>query len=152
MTRIDTAARLALVALATARLTRFVTTDWLGEWWLVRPAKRWAHRHETPVTTSAEQRTGESDEAFSRRSSREHEQEIERVFAEDDPDPRNGWRSKLVHGLDCPFCVGFWIGGAVLVAEAVTRRAPRLRKAWTLTAGALALNYLVGHISSRIDQ
>ena len=32
--------RLALVAIATARLTRFVTSDWLGEWTLVRPLKR----------------------------------------------------------------------------------------------------------------
>lgn len=128
-----TPARLALLALATARLTRFVTTDWLGEWWLVRPAKRWAVRREPPATRAPT---------------------LAPYVAADDaePAPDNGWRSKLVHGLDCPFCVGFWIGGAVLVGEAATRRAPRLRGAWTLALGALALNYLVGHVSSRIDQ
>lgn len=142
---IEAAARLALVTLATARLTRFVTTDWLGEWWLVRPAKRWAQRHEAPIVDRDGNGLPEYGDDHRTRAAVAH-------TLEQEPDPDNGWRSKLVHGLDCPFCVGFWIGGAVLVGEAVTRRAPRLRGAWTLALGALALNYIVGHVSSRIDQ
>lgn len=187
---IEAAARLALLALATARLTRFVTTDWLGEWWLVRPAKRWAQRHEArEIERRSESPRVEFDRAIfgdvvpeeasllpsasvaprhGRARGRRRKgtrPDVDHVFEEEhygqpeplpeyseEPDPDNGWRSKLVHGLDCPFCVGFWIGGAVLVGEAVTRRAPRLRGAWTLALGALALNYLVGHVSSRIDQ
>ena len=35
-------ASLTVTALATARLTRLITSDWLGEWHIVRPLKRWA--------------------------------------------------------------------------------------------------------------
>lgn len=34
--------------LATLRLTRFVTTDKLGDWWIVQPAKQWAYSRERP--------------------------------------------------------------------------------------------------------
>lgn len=123
--------RLALVAIATARLTRFITTDWLGEWTLVRPLKRWAVRAESPMHSGPRPAGWDPDDR--------------------DPDPDNGWRSKLVKGLDCPFCVGFWIGALVLLGEVVTRRWRPLRAVWTFALGALGLNYAVGHVSSRID-
>jgi hypothetical protein len=123
--------RLALVAIATARLTRFVTSDWLGEWTLVRPLKRWAVRAASPTHTGPRPSGWNPDDR--------------------DPDPDNGWRSKLVKGLDCPFCVGFWIGALVLLGEVVTRRWRPLRAVWTFALGALGLNYAVGHVSSRID-
>lgn len=123
--------RLALVAIATARLTRFVTSDWLGEWTLVRPLKRWAVRAESPTHSGPRPAGWDPDDR--------------------DPDPDNGWRSKLVKGLDCPFCVGFWIGALVLLGEVVTRRWRPLRAVWTFALGALGLNYAVGHVSSRID-
>lgn len=123
--------RLALVAIATARLTRFVTSDWLGEWTLVRPLKRWAVRAESPMHSGPRPAGWDPDDR--------------------DPDPDNGWRSKLVKGLDCPFCVGFWIGALVLLGEVVTRRWRPLRAVWTFALGALGLNYAVGHVSSRID-
>lgn len=121
--------RLALVALAAARATRFFTSDTLGEWVAVGPLKRWAWRRESvgyePGTLTLDPMPT--------------------------PDARNGWRSKLVTGLDCPFCVGFWIGAVVLLGEVVTRRVPAFRPIWTFALGALALNYAVGHASSRID-
>lgn len=123
--------RLALVAIATARLTRFVTTDWLGEWTLVRPLKRWAVRAESPAHSGPRPPGWNPDDR--------------------DPDPDNGWRSKLAKGLDCPFCVGFWIGAAVLLGEVVTGRVRPLRGVWTFALAALGLNYAVGHLSSRID-
>lgn len=123
--------RLALVAIATARLTRFVTSDWLGEWTLVHPLKRWAVRAESPMHSGPRPAGWDPDDR--------------------DPDPDNGWRSKLVKGLDCPFCVGFWIGVLVLLGEVVTHRWRPLRAVWTFVLGALGLNYAVGHVSSRID-
>ena len=130
--------RLALVAIATVRLTRFITTDHLGEWTVTGPLKRWAARREVPerLREPLEQRLAE---------------EIERGSAVDNPPPQWGWRSKLVKGLDCPFCVGFWIGALVLLGEVVTRRWRPLRAVWTFALGALGLNYAVGHVSSRID-
>lgn len=130
--RIPGAAWVGLLGLATARATRFITSDFLGEWTIAGPAKKWAHRHE---------------------SHREELEDMRRAEIVGDPIPTppavQGWRSKLVKGLDCPYCVGFWIGGAVLVIDAVLPRA--LRPAWKLLIGTAALNYVTGHISSRID-
>ncbi|QXN74811.1 hypothetical protein SEA_PHRANCESCO_19 [Microbacterium phage Phrancesco] len=121
-------ARLGMIVLATARATRFITSDHLGEWWIVGPAKRWAWRKGTHGYSPSEIA----------------------VDPAPTPDPRSGWRAKLVKGLDCPFCVGFWIGGVILLGEATIGRSP-LRPLWRFGIGMLGLNYLVGHISSRID-
>uniref|UniRef100_A0AAU7J7F6 DUF1360 domain-containing protein n=2 Tax=unclassified bacterial viruses TaxID=12333 RepID=A0AAU7J7F6_9VIRU len=138
---VEKAARVALVALATARATRFITSDWLGEWWIAGPARKWADRHE------------EAD--------RREEYERKRANANGpmpayahwgsprDGEPRT-WRGKLVKGLDCPFCVGFWIGGLILLGEATIGRS-RLRPLWRFGIAMLGLNYIVGHISARID-
>ena len=54
-----------------------------------------------------------------------------------------GWRNELVSGLECPFCIGFWVGLIVLALP--DNRLVR----WVLRG--LALNYVVAHVSSRID-
>ena len=111
-----------LVILATARLTRFVTEDWLGHWWLVEPARRWA--------LARQWQSGHLPPDWEDR---------------DETEPR----VRLVMGLDCPFCVGFWIGTAVLLA--VVLCPPPLRPVLRFGLAALSLNYVVGHVSSRID-
>lgn len=50
---------------------------------------------------------------------------------------------ELVDGLECPACVGFWLGWLVLLL-------PKNRVTRSLLR-ALALNYVVLHVSSRID-
>lgn len=122
---------IGVAALATARLTRFFTSDKLGEWLIVGRVKRWAAQIESPVTPPA---LGEVDPYPT-------------------PEPHWGWRSKLVSGLDCAACIGFWLGALVLLAEALTTRTPLriLRPLWKFIASAFALNYVVFHVSSRID-
>jgi hypothetical protein len=83
----------------TLRLTRFVTTDDLGKWWLQD------HRGQ----------------------------------------------SRYWSGLDCPFCVGFWIGVAALVSLAAVGGPGHAEQWWRYAAGAFTLNYLVGHLSARVD-
>lgn len=39
---------LVLLALATARATRLVTTDSLGQWWIHQPANNWVDRDPKP--------------------------------------------------------------------------------------------------------
>lgn len=112
--------RLALAVGATARLTRFVTTDKLGEWWIKDPVDRAMDRY------AAEER---------------------RVYGADAAEPW-WWRYRV--GLDCPYCVGFWIGAAVLASEAVTRRPRAARTAWVFGAGALALNYVTAHAGAAL--
>lgn len=53
-------------------------------------------------------------------------------------------------GLGCPWCIGFWLGAGALAAEYVTRdgRARGLRPAATITARALALGYITGHLAT----
>lgn len=120
---------LILAVGATLRLTRFVTSDFLGEWTIVGPAKRWAWKRSGVGYQPSEIGA--------------------RVEAVPTPPHWSGWRSKLVKGLDCPFCVGFWIGAVVLVATVVCPKP--LRPLLRLAYGSLGLNYAVGHISSRID-
>lgn len=141
------ATRVALLGLATARLTRFITSDWLGEWVLVGPAKRWAAGHTRDRLR--ELRPEISDRAIDELGV----DDLVKTGATDDRVASKA--ARLVKGLECPFCVGFWLGGAVLVGDALlgpTSKAPLpLRLAWKLGIGALALNYVVAHISSKID-
>lgn len=114
-------------------MTRFVTTDWLGEWTIDKPARRWANTHEALVGPDERRafQNGTTD------------------IGDFEVDPKNGWRSKLVKGLSCPFCVGFWIGFVLIVMTTVIPRP--LHKVWISLLAALGMNYVVGHISSRID-
>ena len=143
--------RLALVAIATARLTRFVTTDSLGEWLLVAPAKRWAVRDVIAPASSSEEHRAEIESAKHRALVDEVASDLSGLVDYGAQGPGASKRARLVKGLDCPFCVGFWIGAAVLLGEVATRRVPVLRPVWTFALGALGLNYAVGHLSSRID-
>lgn len=135
--------RIVLIALAAMRATRFFTSDKLGEWWIVGPAKLWATRREAvappTVPYSAAQIVAAAEAA--------------RIQGDAVPTPRPGWgwRSKLVSGLDCPFCVGFWVGALILLGDVLTRRVRPLRALYTFALGSLALNYAVGHASSRLD-
>lgn len=116
----DKIIRLALVVLATARLVRLVTEDSLGDWWVRRPVRQWAI-----------DRTGGLDGV-------EPEDFDDAVG---DPS-RWSWRVKLASGIDCRWCVGFWLGVLVLIGEALTAtRALRwARPLWTFALSALALN------------
>ena len=105
------------------------TSDKLGEWLIVGRVKRWASQIESPVTPPA---LGEVDPYPT-------------------PEPHWGWRSKLVSGLDCPYCVGFWLGGVVLLVS-MLRRAPVVGPVVRFGLGMLALNYVVAHMSARIDE
>lgn len=121
----------ALALLAALRATRFITSDHLGEWFIVGPLKRWAWRRGTVGYSPSE--IGE------------------RVEAVPTPPHYGGWRARLVKGLDCPFCVGFWITAAAVLAAAAANRGPRRRAAFQVLAGAFGANYVTGHISSRLD-
>lgn len=59
-------------------------------------------------------------------------------------------RYKLVSGLYCPFCVGFWLGAASLTSLALVGGPGDAHEVWRYIAGAFALNWLVGHVAARI--
>ena len=113
---------LALVLGATARLSRLVVVDEIGQWWIKDPID------------SAMEAYGDREIAAAEREGRE---------------PRTPWWWKYRSGLDCPFCVGFWLGAGVLASERVTRGTP-LRGPWRFAVGALTLNYVVAHTAARL--
>ena len=104
---------LVLIA-ASARLTRLITTDDLGQWWIKDPidaaAQRWFERESV--------RLG-------------HE-------------PEQPWWWKYRSGLDCPYCVGFWLALGLLALD----RHLSGRGLWSTLVGALALNYVAAHVES----
>jgi hypothetical protein len=112
-----------IALLAALRLTRLVTTDWLGEWTIGQPARAWARRHDGVVDVHA---AVAQDVGF------------------------RFWRTKLVSGLECPFCVSVWLTlGTMAVSRLpMPQPAAQLRD---LLLKALAGSYVVGHASSRID-
>lgn len=112
---------LALVIGASARLTRFVITDDLGETLVRLPVENLLDRIDNPVLT---------EERLTQR------QRFVRAISE---------------GLDCPYCVGFWLGAGVLASEVLTRNRLTTRAAWRFVAGSLALNYVVGHLFELLD-
>lgn len=120
---------LLLTLLATLRLTRFITSDYLGHWWIVQPARRWA-----VFGTSLYHTLPES---------------IDAEWAENEPTTP---RQKLVKGLDCGYCVSPWLFGGILIAQALVRFLPApfgIVLRWLLTT--LAGSYVVGTVWNRLD-
>lgn len=109
-------------ALAAKRLTRLITTDWIGEWLVVRPAKKWAYDREGLVDIH-----------------------MGTVLVEDGilVDPTKGfWRTKLTSGLDCDWCVGVWAAAAATLP--LPRRLAAVR---TPLLTVLAVSQVVGMLS-----
>lgn len=112
-----------IAILAALRLTRLVVRDWLGEWTIVQPAKAWAQKHDGEVDPHSAAAQG-----------------VGTKF----------WRTKLTSGLDCPFCVSFWLTLGCLVFSRIDLPQPAAQFR-DLVLKALAGSYVVGHASSRID-
>jgi hypothetical protein len=66
---------------------------------------------------------------------------------QDGPKP---W-AKYVEGLQCPFCVGFWIGCLGLLSLWLVGGPGDAALWWRYLAGAFALNWIVGHVAARLD-
>lgn len=152
--RIDAATLTWLILLAllvlggTLRLTRFVVTDSLGGWMLRDPAQEWADRNEKArrmaIVEVAQKMHGEDMTPGAERI-------LNRSLRALDSDDPISWQARLVSGLYCPFCVGFWIGAAVVILTAVLTPLPIVGMIWVTLLVCLTLNYIVGHLSSRID-
>lgn len=111
----------ALILGATMRLTRLVVSDDLGQWWVKDPLDAWAHGHKR--VTSKESTTGESS------------YEVHTLAS---------WH-KYLSGLECPYCVGFWIGAGVLASYHLVPRG-----LWRFVASALTLNEVAAHLGVKI--
>lgn len=59
-------------------------------------------------------------------------------------------RQRLVSGLECQYCVGFWIA-VLATASLAAAIAFDLLVPWRWVAGAFTLNYVVAHIVGWLD-
>jgi len=62
----------------------------------------------------------------------------------------NKW-AKYVDGLTCPFCIGFWLGALVALSLWMVGGVGDAAEWWRWIAGVFALNYITGHVNSRLD-
>lgn len=92
----------------TLRLSRLITADDIGLWWVRVPAYQWARRYEM------------------------------------------GWRGSLQSGLSCLFCVGFWVGVAVLGSLAWAGGPGEAAELWRWVAGAFTMNWVAAHLGTRL--
>lgn len=52
-------------------------------------------------------------------------------------------------GLSCPFCIGFWIAGAVLLSLFLVGGPGDAAVLWRWVAGWFALNWIAAHLGAR---
>lgn len=137
-----------LVLGATLRLTRFITSDTLGEWLIVGSLRRWADGHEAAHRAAVfEVVAAVEGEELTPRAARFMATK-QRQLRESEP---MSWQARLVSGADCPFCWGFWVGVAVTALTVVLVPLGVVGLVWLGILAVLTLNYIVGHISARID-
>lgn len=140
---------LILILLTTLRLTRFITTDTLGGWLIADPAHEWADSHEARYRAAREHTIN-----LMRQDHPDADPQLEdwlnKYAATLDDDGPLSWQARLVSGLDCPYCVGFWIGVGVISSYLIARRTGTMTM-WRTAVSTLALNYVVGATAARID-
>ena len=140
---------------AIIRMSRFFTTDTLGQWLFVDPAIRWAMRHET----RKRDQLGEYLEKLITEDERDGENwqsEVEHVQDLIHEEEALSWQARLVSGLRCPFCVGFHLAWIIPTLTLAVFAVPALAGSWVSTVWlivllALTMNYILAHVSARLD-
>lgn len=137
-----------LVILATLRLTRLATTDSLTGWLIREPLQRWGDRHEANRRAAILMTVEETDPDNLAPSARAWLSDLVSRLDQDDP---VSWQARLVSGIYCPFCVGFWIAVAVTLITIVLAPLGVLFIVWEIVLIILSVNYVTAHISARLD-
>lgn len=143
-------ASLVIVSLASLRLTRLITTDTLGLWLVRGPLERWGNLKEQRLRDA----WGETIESVTEDQPEMDDKTLSyflnmiELLKSDDP---VSWQARLVSGLSCPFCVGFWITAGVTLVTLVLTLLPLVWVAWVAGLALLGLNYVLAHISALLD-
>lgn len=138
-----------IAVLASARISRFITTDQLGEWLIHEPIDRALMRRFPRYIPPSDR--GEGGEMYVPTEATHFRFEDSDLIPVSDLGAESPDWVKYRDGLECPFCIGFWAGLSLLAADAVLPQSGMVRRAFDLGINALALNYVAGHISSRLD-
>lgn len=122
----------------TLRVTRLVVVDEIGEWWIKDPVdramQRWVDR--------------KAEELNWQEICEGCELEPNTVHAHE-PFPVPWWW-KYRSGLDCPWCVGFWIAVACTVSLLLVGGPGHASEWWRWVAGAFTLNYVAANVGPRL--
>lgn len=142
-----------ITLLAATRLTRFVTTDKLGGWLITEPAQDWAAGREArEVERLVKIVKAYGDTGVEPGGQTGPLVEHARTTLENyDPDEPVTWQAKLVSGLECPYCVGFWITAATLGLSRISRRTGILGTGTRFLLEALAASWVTGHLGEHFD-
>jgi hypothetical protein len=127
------------------RLTRLVVTDDLGQWWVKDPLDQWMHQH--PKLSDV---TDHDHELREFRSFANLPYKKCTICGELDGTtyPRVRFH-RYLGGLECPYCVGFWIGAGVLASHSIAKRTGMIGL-WRFAARALTLNEAAAHLGIKI--
>jgi hypothetical protein len=125
-----------LILGATMRLTRLFTSDDLGEWWLKAPLAAWVDATPSP-------------DRFAPLGGPEHVARAE--AASQERFARKQRAKRYLDGLDCPHCVGYWVGIAVLTSYLVARRSRTALALWRYAAAGLGLNTVSVLLGKQLD-
>ena len=136
-----------ILTLAVLRLTRLVMMDDLGKWYILGPAHRWAQRKKRlgkarSTSFQMEGQVGGSTETFTFHG--------ESPIYQQHPDGTSLARLRLIGGLTCPFCIGWHIGFWLLLISYWTGPLGHEPVWWRILLGSLAMNWVVGHVASRV--
>lgn len=116
---------LALILGATMRLTRLVTTDDIGDWWIREPLTDLANRQHQAM---------------------EH---FGTTGCHADCQPK--W-TRYLDGLECPHCVSWHAAYLTIGTFLLARRmGPTALSVWRFGAASLGLSSVAGHLNARID-
>lgn len=58
---------------------------------------------------------------------------------------------KISHGLNCPYCVGTWIGIGTFAVAALASRHDTTKRLFTTLASGLTASFLTGVIINQLD-
>lgn len=156
-----TIAHAGLLTLAGARIARLVTTDKLPEYLILGRLRERAHA--TEVQARRDRVVKELSAAQWDASNADPDAMIDPIdpavvdrIAADlaEHEPPVTFMGRFVEGADCPYCWPFWFQGAMIAADAVVTFAPvpkPVKIGWNVILGALAVNYVAGALSSRLD-
>lgn len=132
----------ALVLGATMRVTRLITNDTLGQWWVKDPIDAWFHAD--PAKERHEQDVIDHEDAV-----RHHG--IRLPSPVPPGPPRRQSYHRYLAALECPHCVGYWVGVAATASYLVARKNRRSLAVWRTVAATLSLNTVAVAAGDAID-
>lgn len=127
------------------RLTRFIVVDDLGRWTIKGPYQRHASHIEVEAMNREASRINHAaNEDHRRRLMNRHADAVS-------GDRPYTTAQKISHGLECPYCVGTWVGIGTFALAALASRNTTSKRVFTTLASGLTASFLTGAIINHME-